>query len=157
MTTVFDDDSVAVSSKFYVTTTPALPARCVCCGNDAKGDLNFVDTTASVDYYGAIVICANCVAEIASLLGLVDIHLLNDTVKDLTQKNEENELFIGALTDKIKALEHVVRAYGASNFADLSPGSSSAASPSVEGKEPADRPVKESKPKAGKSTDGLFK
>lgn len=58
------------SDKYKLTSTPVLPGRCVGCSKSATGKEQFLDTTCSVDYYGAIYFCLNCAKEIGRALGM---------------------------------------------------------------------------------------
>lgn len=98
--------------KYKLTTEPALPAKCVGCNNDVKATRPLVDTSASLDYYGAILLCADCVTEMAELIGLVP----ESELKKELQLGNELAVRLSEANTKVKALEDVVRAYGLGQF-----------------------------------------
>jgi hypothetical protein len=59
------------SGRVKLVTEPALPATCAVCVRSANGAIKFVDFNASLDYYGAIVICEDCIKECMSLLDTI--------------------------------------------------------------------------------------
>lgn len=95
------------SGKFILTRTPALPAKCAGCGNDAKGDKEFVDMNLSLDWYGAVVFCIDCASEISNLIGFVSANVIIEMDDDL-HRALANNVEIGR---KLEALESVVSAY----------------------------------------------
>lgn len=109
----------AEAAKYKLTTTPALPAKCIGCNNDAKGSNLFVDTTSSLDYYGAILFCVECAKEIANLLGFVS----EDMVSKVTESSIELTQQLEIANQKVEALEDVVRAYGLGQFVISGPDS----------------------------------
>jgi hypothetical protein len=56
------------SGRVFVVTEPPLPATCAVCGRNANGTIKFVDFNKDLDYYGAVVICEDCIKECMSLL-----------------------------------------------------------------------------------------
>ena len=140
-----------VNSKYKTTTTPALPARCIGCNNEAKGDKEFVDLTASIDYYGAIAICEDCVREIAmSCFGLVSMDNVVEMSEELVTANQ----FITVLTEKMKALERVVAVYGLANW---SPGDSDSSGTSPSGEESTDKEPGKGQTGPTEVKQGLFR
>lgn len=99
-------------SKYTLTTEPALPAKCIGCNNDVKPDFPLIDTSASLDYYGAILLCQNCVLEMAKLLDLVPETELHKEV----QLGNELAVRLQEANKKVEALEGVVSAYGLGQF-----------------------------------------
>jgi hypothetical protein len=57
------------SGRVKLVTEPALPATCAICVRSADGTIKFVDFNVSLDYYGAVVICEDCIKE---CMGLFD-------------------------------------------------------------------------------------
>ena len=62
-----------VMGKVQVILHPPLPATCVVCRKSADGVVRFLDFQASVDYYGAIVVCENCAGEMLDVLQFVPV------------------------------------------------------------------------------------
>lgn len=100
------------TSKYQFVEQPAAPAKCIACNNDVKPDEPLIDTTASLDYYGAILFCISCAKELATLIGFVDEDEINKEVElsnELAQRLAEEK-------KKVEALENVVSAYGNGRF-----------------------------------------
>ncbi len=95
------------SAKIQLTTEPPLPATCTCCGTPGNGRSEFVDFNASVDYYGAVVLCVNCVKEAAATVGYVP----DNNTEKLKIDLDEAYLEIERLGHKLEAMENVVFAY----------------------------------------------
>lgn len=60
-------------SKFQLVVSPALPAKCIACGRDHRGQgEEFVDFNVSIEEvtnsYGAVLFCLDCVMEMVLLL-----------------------------------------------------------------------------------------
>ena len=113
-----------MSGKMFLTKTPALPSKCAVCYTDAKGIKDFIDFGSSLDYYGAILICSDCIVNAAELVDMVPV------ARDLERENriqKMSERYVIAL-EKVAALEHIVRAYDIGSDS----GSASGTDPSVD-------------------------
>ena len=93
--------------KFKLTVQPALPSKCTGCGFDADGRKEFIDTTMSLDFYGAVLFCEDCVREMAATIGMVNPENELAFGETITQLTKENEL----LEQRVEALEGVVFTY----------------------------------------------
>lgn len=108
------------TGKFKLTVQPALPSKCTGCGFDADGRKEFIDTTMSLDFYGAVLFCEDCVREMAATIGMVNPEnelALGDTITQLTKENE-------LLEQRVEALEGVVFTYRMPSVASASTASS---------------------------------
>lgn len=84
--------SLTESDKVVLTKYPIAPSKCVVCLRSANGDLNFIDFQMSLDIYGSVNICVDCVRSVAPLVGLVDataINEANDQIRNLVETNRE--------------------------------------------------------------------
>jgi hypothetical protein len=104
------------SGRVFVVTEPPLPATCAVCGRNANGTIKFVDFNKDLDYYGAVVICEDCIKECMGLLEYVPGSKLEEVIQALTQTIEELEVAKNEL-DRYKS------AFDALNFIrpDLNP------------------------------------
>lgn len=59
------------SDKITITQYPPLPSLCCICNFSADGKRRFLDFQMSVDIYGAVAICEECIAPVAKLFGYV--------------------------------------------------------------------------------------
>lgn len=64
------------SDKITITQYPPLPSLCCICNFSADGKRRFLDFQMSVDIYGAVAICEECIAPVAKLFGFVSIDRL---------------------------------------------------------------------------------
>lgn len=78
------------SDKVVLTKYPIAPSKCVVCLRSANGELNFIDFQMSLDIYGSVNICTECIAPVAQLLGYVEKNLLNDADKQISNLVEMN-------------------------------------------------------------------
>ncbi len=76
---------IRTSSKYTLTTTPALPATCAGCRRSANGIIQFVDFNLSLDYFGAVVFCEDCAKEILGVFDYVPVAKL----EVLNEKNHQ--------------------------------------------------------------------
>lgn len=65
------------SDKVSVTRTPPLPTTCAICLAPADGEREFIDFNQSLDYYGAVLICRECITPVAHSLDFVEVEKLN--------------------------------------------------------------------------------
>lgn len=107
------------SGKYKLTVEPALPSKCTGCGFDADGRKEFLDTTMSLDFYGAVLFCEDCVREMAATVGMVPAEMS----VSLEQEVEEANLAIARLEEKVESLERVVFTYRMPNPVTVSGGS----------------------------------
>jgi len=67
----------ALSGRFQLVDSPALPGKCACCGYAASGDTEpsdrrqYVDFGVDIDYYGVVYLCTACIATVATGLGFI--------------------------------------------------------------------------------------
>jgi hypothetical protein len=93
------------SDKLQFIDNPPLPSKCVVCSNDWMPHKRFIDFGASVDYYGAILICEDCAINLVDLLGFED----KTVAIAYKEKYENREKVLAMQRKKIEDLEHVVR------------------------------------------------
>jgi len=81
------------SDKVVLTKYPIAPSKCVVCLRSSNGELNFIDFQMSLDIYGSVNICTDCMATVAKgLMGFVepkDIDALSSQVTNLVEMNRE--------------------------------------------------------------------
>lgn len=80
------------SDKVQLTKYPIAPSTCVVCLRSADGELNFIDFQMSLDVYGSVNICVECLAPIAQLLGFVEKNFLDDAdeqIRNLVDMNRK--------------------------------------------------------------------
>jgi hypothetical protein len=84
--------SLTESDKVVLTKYPIAPSKCVVCLRSSNGELNFIDFQMSLDIYGSVNICVDCVISVAPLLGLVAGDLLvgaDEQIRSLVEINRE--------------------------------------------------------------------
>lgn len=101
------------SERIFINNTPPLPAKCVVCNNDFKPGKFAIDFNASLDYYGAILLCEYCIVNAAELVGMIPVAKFDLAESQATQAiNSSLEA-----NRKIRILESFVAAYfGNSEF-----------------------------------------
>lgn len=77
-------------SRQSVVTDPAPPGKCLICGRHDNGVVKFIDFNFSLDYYGAVVVCLDCITESHELLGFVKAEQLEVANAEIT--NLQNRL-----------------------------------------------------------------
>ncbi len=86
-------DTLSNSDKVVLTKYPSLPSTCVICLRSSDGVLEFIDFQMSLDIYGSVNICVECVALVAKgLLGFVEpsgIDALTQQIANLVEINRE--------------------------------------------------------------------
>lgn len=82
------------SDKVVLTKYPIAPSKCVVCLRSSNGQLNFIDFQMSLDIYGSVNICVDCLAPIAHLLGFVEKGLLNDADEQIRNLVESNRKLV---------------------------------------------------------------
>jgi hypothetical protein len=90
-------------SRVALITEPALPAECVICKRSANGKVQFVDFNASLDYYGAIVICEDCIKETLRLMGFSDRGVNERLIESLGRQQKINTELLAKL-DKYESV-----------------------------------------------------
>lgn len=75
--------TVNAAGKIQLTLQPALPATCAVCNKSANNSTKFIDFAKDLDYYGAVVICEDCVREALELLECVPVALVNEANEQL--------------------------------------------------------------------------
>lgn len=71
------------AGRVQLTLDPALPATCLICSRSSDGKINFVDFNLNFDYYGAVVICEDCIRECLQVVENKKVALLQDEVNSL--------------------------------------------------------------------------
>ena len=82
------------SDKAVLTKYPIAPSKCVVCLRSSNGELNFIDFQMSLDIYGSVNICVDCMAPIAQLLGFVEKNFLDDADEQIRNLVESNRKLI---------------------------------------------------------------
>ena len=81
------------NDKVVLTTYPSLPSTCVICLRSSNGELEYIDFQMSLDIYGSVNICIDCVASVAkSHLEMATKEEYEDTqeqVRNLVEINRE--------------------------------------------------------------------
>jgi hypothetical protein len=102
--------SLTESDKTVLTKYPIAPSKCVICLRGSDGELNFIDFQMSLDVYGSVNICVECLAPVAQLLGFVEKSFLNDAdlqIRNLVETNrelQENNVRLNATLDSLLAM-----------------------------------------------------
>jgi hypothetical protein len=101
--------SLTESDKVVLTKYPIAPSKCVVCLRSSNGELNFIDFQMSLDIYGSVNICVDCIRSVAPLVGLVAGELLlgaDEQIRNLVEINRElvdnNERLNATLDSLIK-------------------------------------------------------
>ena len=99
--------------KIQFVSQPALPAKCVCCGNHWKGKGEFmIDFQVSMDDYGALLFCENCARELAGLVGIEAIESRNEQIKNLqvrVQEVQEENVRLNTTLDSLFSIRPSLR------------------------------------------------
>lgn len=82
------------SDKVVLTKYPIAPSKCVVCLRSSNGELNFIDFQMSLDIYGSVNICVDCLAPISQMLGFVEKGLLNDADEQIRNLVESNRKLV---------------------------------------------------------------
>lgn len=80
------------SDKVVLTKYPIAPSKCVVCLRSSDGQLEFIDFQMSLDIYGSVNICVDCIRSVAPLVGLVAGELVigaDEQVRNLVEMNRE--------------------------------------------------------------------
>lgn len=116
------------SDKVVLTKYPIAPSKCVVCLRSANGELNFIDFEMSLDIYGSVNICVECLAPVAQLLGYVEKNLLkevelqNTSLVEINRELAENNAKLNATIDSLISLRPGLVPSNLSS--DAEPGSS---------------------------------
>lgn len=84
--------TLSQSDKVVLTKYPVAPSKCVVCLRSSNGQLNFIDFQMSLDIYGSVNICVDCLRSVAPLLGLVAGELLegaDEQIRNLVESNRK--------------------------------------------------------------------
>lgn len=118
--------SLTESDKIVLTKYPIAPSKCVVCLRSSDGVLNFIDFQMSLDIYGSVNICVDCIRSVASLINLVDsvaIEQADEQIRSLVELNRELTENNAKLNATIDSLLNVRPNLGRSNLpADESTG-----------------------------------
>lgn len=90
------------SDKAVLTKYPVAPSKCVICLRSSNGQLEFIDFEMSLDIYGSVNICVDCLRSVAPLIGLVAGELIegaDEQVRNLVDINRELKIE----NDKLRA------------------------------------------------------
>lgn len=71
-----------------VETLNALPGHCYFCGSGTKA--SYIDTSVSIEFYGAFYICHECLFAMAKLFGFLSAEEVNNLVEENKKLHEEN-------------------------------------------------------------------
>lgn len=82
------------------------PGQCAICGNgqDPKG---YVDPQLDFEFWGALIFCSECTAEMAAIYGFISPEVWEDLQGELAIANRNNE----QLKEKIEKLEKVIESF----------------------------------------------
>ena len=96
------------TQKFQLTNSPALPASCVACGrSQSNSNQQFVDFNASLDWYGAILFCVDCIKE--AYLAVAEPPVADNSVQEeLELERIKNVELTSRLSSITTALSHVL-------------------------------------------------
>jgi hypothetical protein len=64
---------ITTPSKYVLTKSLALPSTCMGCHRSANGIVDFIDLGFSLDWYGAVGLCTDCVKEMLTLIDYVPV------------------------------------------------------------------------------------
>lgn len=78
------------TDKTVLTKYPLAPSKCVICLRGSNGELNFIDFQMSLDIYGSVNLCVDCVATVAQLIGFVEKNFLTEVEDQLRNMIETN-------------------------------------------------------------------
>lgn len=89
--------NVDPAGRVQLTLDPALPSKCIICQKGSGGGTQFVDFDLSLDWYGAVVICADCIRECISVVESDPVahftEKLSDTKRELEVALSELERY----------------------------------------------------------------
>lgn len=88
-----------------ITSPVASPGTCYKCGSPSKG--KYLDFETSIEFYGAFILCHECLGAAAVLLGMVteDVAaVLKKDIQELIEKNLTLEVEILALRNTVQSL-----------------------------------------------------
>lgn len=102
------------SNKFQLLDNPvALPHKCAGCGypggtsETGIAARQFIDWGITLEYYGAVIFCENCIIEVASVLGFVPPEKIDaalDKITELLAQNQELRLANDSLRTTVHTL-----------------------------------------------------
>lgn len=75
------------AGRVQLTLDPALPSLCIVCNRSSGNNVKFVDFNVSLDWYGAVVICEDCIKECITVVEYEKVANL-----ELELHSKENEL-----------------------------------------------------------------
>jgi uncharacterized UBP type Zn finger protein len=79
------------NDKVVLTKYPIAPSVCVICLRSSNGELDYIDFQMSLDIYGSVNICVECVASVAkSHLDMVSREEYEDTLEQIRNLVEIN-------------------------------------------------------------------
>lgn len=95
-------------SKFTFNENPPLPAKCISCFNDFKPGRPAIDWGMSLDFYGAVLFCSDCILNAAtSLLDLCPVAERDSAVAEVEALQAE----LIETKDKVEAYANLFDAY----------------------------------------------
>lgn len=104
---------MSFQGKIQYVSQPALPAKCICCGNHWKGNGEYmIDFQVSMDEYGAVLFCESCAGELAGLVSVPAIESRNEQIRNLTEMNrelQENNVHLNTTLDNLLAVRPHLR------------------------------------------------
>lgn len=98
-----------LTSRFTLLPTPVVsPGKCAVCG---AVDMPVVDFGATIEFYGAVLLCSSCLCEAASGVGMVAESLLTEAREELAQSFDsqlETRNLVAVSHDFIYALSGIL-------------------------------------------------
>ena len=64
---------------------PALPGKCIICQKTSNGAVSFLDINWSIDDYGAVYFCTDCLTPLAHAIGFVETKSLMDAEREAAE------------------------------------------------------------------------
>jgi len=111
------------SGRFQLVDSPASPGKCAVCGYSASGEnepsnrRQYLDFGMELDFYGAVVICTECLTEVAVGMG----YIVPEEADRLTAESERvkaENAKLGAAVEVVNGLADVLIAGGWVTFRD---------------------------------------
>jgi hypothetical protein len=113
-----------VHGKFSLTRSPeALPGHCGGCGR-AKDNLGFIDTGLQFEYFGALIFCSECVLDMASKFGYINMETadsLKSRVSELEEETMRQRAAILGLEEALDGIQTARNNLNSANTSNLTP------------------------------------
>ena len=111
--------------KIFINNNPPLPAQCVVCYRTFKQGTVFLDFGMNVEFYGAILMCDDCITNAGTLIGLIPVAKADQTTLEWVTATDA----LVQANKKVRILESFVAAY--SSDPDVTLDSFLASAPSL--------------------------